>query len=457
LLFLLLLLSVQLRCPKSSRTKAAFAEPNTSSRKPHSIRQLQNRFLSVFWSIRFSFWLSGPYFYAAFSSKTVNGKLLSMAMVSRISLIGYAAIAIIGPMVGKISNRFGFKAGTVAAAVFYALGDLSIVSNALPVLLMGRVLEGFGNTLMSSAPEAWLISQFKRTGIDPKGKWLQETFGWAYGMDSLIAIGAGQIAGWAEAQSDPTGPFQLSFAFMLIAAVLIMILWTDARAKGVMVGKGRNDETQQDIPENTEGHQSICDALYIIRTNKKVLCLGGAQSLFEAAMYIFILQWPPTMGDVVHKTFGESVEVPYGTIFSCFMACSLAGSSLFGWLARSMKVESLGFLVIAASAVAMIVAAHAINGGHSATNEFWLLTGSYFVFEACVGLYYPSIGTIRSWHLPDTHRSLIMALYGVPLNMLVGIVTLFEHRLGSTGSLMIAASALALSTGFMLGLHPTAA
>merc|ERR1712129_422060 len=67
---------------------------------------------------------------------------------------------------------------------------------------------------------------------------------------------------------------------------------------------------------------------------------------------------------------------------------------------------------------------------------------SLFVFEACVGMYFPSIGTLRSRYVPDSHRSVIMNLFGIPLNVLVVGVYLFLKQLGVSGALGVSSSSL---------------
>merc|ERR1719263_665253 len=71
---------------------------------------------------------------------------------------------------------------------------------------------------------------------------------------------------------------------------------------------------------------------------------------------------------------------------------------------------------------------------------------AFFAFELCVGLYFPSIGTLRSRHVPDSHRSVIMNLFGIPLNVLVISVFLSIKRLGVSGALRVATGALGLAT-----------
>ena len=75
-----------------------------------------------------------------------------------------------------------------------------------------------------------------------------------------------------------------------------------------------------------------------------------------------------------------------------------------------------------------------------------MITAPNFAFELCVGMYFPSIGTLRSRHVPDSHRSVIMNLFGIPLNLLVISVFLSIRRLGVSGALRVATGALGLAT-----------
>ena len=48
-------------------------------------------------------------------------------------------------------------------------------------------------------------------------------------------------------------------------------------------------------------------------------------------MYIFVLQWPPAIKAAIQASkFGAGASIPFGTVFSCFMASCLLGSTAFG-------------------------------------------------------------------------------------------------------------------------------
>jgi hypothetical protein len=88
-------------------------------------------------------------------------------------------------------------------------------------------------------------------------------------------------------------------------------------------------EEQKEKTQTQSTSSIISDALTIIRNNPKITILGAVQSLFEAAMYIFVFAWPPTMNEMIQNSFGKSATTHYGTAFSYFMtSCtSMSGST----------------------------------------------------------------------------------------------------------------------------------
>jgi MFS family permease len=395
--------------------------------KSASAKSMQVRFLSVFWLLRCSDWLQGPYFYEVYASKIFNGVPASMALVSRLFLTGFASTALFGPLVGRAADEYGRKKATLAFSVIYALGAWSTKSPLLTVLLVGRALSGIGTSLLFSAPESWLVGEAQATDNQDC---LGETFGLAYAGDSLVAISAGQMAGWAASQRGPSGPFELSTGFLAAGGLLAAFLWKENKAP--------SSGADEDKP-------SIREAVQVIRRDPKIMLVGAVQSLFEAAMYIFVLQWPPAMATAIGQNFGAAAKTPYGSVFSCFMASCLLGSTMFGQLAKkAVSTEASTAVMLAVATAAMTAATWTIRSAGS--TNLPCLIASLFCFEACVGMYFPSIGTLRSRYVPDSHRSVIMNLFGIPLNVLVVAVFLSIHKLGLAGALSISSAALGVAT-----------
>ena len=340
---------------------------NDMDETPVGVKTLQRKFLSVFWLLRMADWLQGPYFYEVYASKVLNGQKVSMDMVSKLFLVGFASTGLFGPWIGRFVDVCGRKLGilvtfifihslirslimffshcpgTILFTVLYSLSALSTRSNALSVLMLGRLAGGLGTSLLFSSPEAWLVSEQQKQvlfadnveytyamtayacghvvvtiiltiasinteivfisfdiifhmhhlnimqGID--GKWLGQTFGWAYAGDAIVAISAGQLASMIAAKQGPTGPFTLSLGFLAAGALLALTQWAENVAS-----KSDNDGKKV----------GIGDALGKIFGDRRVLLIGAVQALFEGAMYIFVLQWPPAIREVGFYDYSKS-------------------------------------------------------------------------------------------------------------------------------------------------------
>ena len=453
--------------PQQQKLQRELELEEEKSAKPEYAKAIQYKFLPVFWLLRTAFWMSGPYFYAVYASKIVNGVPASTSLISQIFLVGFAAIALIGPVTGKAFDVYGRKKGTIAATLVYSLGTLSTQTSSLGLLFVGRGVGGVGTSMLSNAPESWLVSEFQNTPDD--GRWLYDTFGLAFSGDYIAAIIAGQIAGYAASYRGPTGPFMVSPFFLASGALVAAFFWKENKANsnngGVAATVANPNEPADDAKEevqsdgeisddestdssaSTDG--SIQDALKIVLNDPKIMLVGAIQALFESSMYVFVMQWPPTLAIEIQQFYRNgSIAVPYGTVFSCFMACCLIGSTIFGQMAKmGVNTRTTMTTMLPVASMSLALATYAVWSNES-TNRCHLvsLVAAFFIFEACVGMYFPSIGSLRSQYVPDSHRALIMTLFGVPLNVLVVAIFLYLHKLGSTGALGLSAFSLAVAS-----------
>jgi len=437
---------------KSSGSRKNDSEVESSSdvskeEKPPEVKALQFKFLAAFWLLRCGYWMSGPYVVPAYKSKVFNGVEASMSLVSKIFLIGFAATAIFGPSIGKATDKYGRKAGTIAFCALYSIGIASIKSNALWVLFLGRIIVGCALSLLFSAPEAWLNGEASREGLQ---KYLGETFGLAFTGDALVAILAGKLASWAASIRGLTGPFELGIVFLVASAVVSGLFWKENKA---LSAAATDDTPPKD--SNTAKKGSIKEAFDIVRSDQKLILVGAVQSLFEAAMYVFILQWPAAVAGAIKTFFGDSAVTPFGTIFSCFMTCSLLGSLLFGKLIKRKKVlaESTATGMLITAAISMGLGAYVTAG---ATTSLTGIMVALMLYEGCVGMYFPLIGTLRSKYVPNENKSVILSLFGIPLNTLVVVAYLFIKQLGISGALGVSSGALVIATGCMAKLRSIA-
>ncbi|MBA0806327.1 hypothetical protein Gohar_005783 [Gossypium harknessii] len=141
-------------------------------------------------------------------------------------------------------------------------------------------------------------------------------------------------------------------------------------------------------------------------------------------MYTFVFLWTPALSP-------NDEEIPHGFIFATFMLASMLGSSLASRLmARSSpRVESymqIVFVISSASLLLPIITNFLVppskeKGGSISFAGCLQLLG-FCTFEACVGIFWPSIMKMRSQYIPEEARSTIMNFFRIPLNIFVCIV-----------------------------------
>ena len=106
------------------------------------------------------------------------------------------------------------------------------------------------------------------------------------------------------------------------------------------------------------------------------------------------------------------------------MVSCMAGSSFFGHFVKTMKVHEIGkyafFMAAAALAVPVV------------TSDTTLVFLSFLVFELTVGLYFPTMGTLKSGIVPEKMRSTIYNIYRIPLNVIVLTVLLTDLSISTT-------------------------
>ncbi|KAK6933567.1 Molybdate-anion transporter [Dillenia turbinata] len=158
--------------------------------------------------------------------------------------------------------------------------------------------------------------------------------------------------------------------------------------------------------------------------DEKITLLGAIQSLFEGSIYTFVFFSIPALNP-------NDEEIPYGFIFATFMLASMLGSSIASQLlARgSPRVESymqIVFVISYASlllpiATNFLVAPSTVKGGSIFFAGCLQLFG-FCTFEACVGIFWPSIMKMRSQYIPEEAKSTIMNFFRIPLNIFMCVV-----------------------------------
>ena len=164
----------------------------------------------------------GAYVYTLYKDE----KNLSETAVASLFTCGFLTAAVSALFVGSLADRYGRRLACLVFCVTYAIGCLTKISNDIKVLFIGRLLGGLSTTLMFSAFESWMVTEFFGQGLDKSGITLDSIFGVMTTLNSIVAILSGVAGeGLVAVTGTKVSPFMAAIVCLCIAFVLIIKYW----------------------------------------------------------------------------------------------------------------------------------------------------------------------------------------------------------------------------------------
>lgn len=365
-----------------------------------AFNSFQRAYLVVYLLAMAGDWLQGPHVYALYQSYGMTSDQIDILFVA-----GFGSSMVVGTIVGSVADRYGRRANCILYGILYGSACITKHFGNFWILMIGRVLGGTATSILYSAFESWLVFEHHQRGFD--SHLLGNIFSLGVLGNSVVAILAGLVAQRFADSFGFVAPFDLSLVVLLLMVGVIIASWT---------------ENYGDRSSNLQ--TSFSAALKAIRDDPKVLCLGLIQSLFEGAMYCFVLEWTPSLSithtvDAAGEVNEQHQDIPHGHIFAGFMVALMIGSSLFKILSEYTSVESFMRLVLFVASLSLLTPI--IYRG----NQLYIFLG-FLVFETCVGIFWPSMGTMRGKYVAEETRATTMNIFRIPLNMIV-VVILLQH------------------------------
>jgi len=356
-----------------------------------AFKRFQYTFLTVYLLMFAGDWLQGPTVYALYSHYGFTRKQNGVLFIA-----GFGCSMVVGTFAGSMADKYGRRLNCVMYGVVYCICCVTKHFNDYNILMFGRLMGGIATSILWSAFESWMISEHHTRGFEEG--WMSSTFSLMTVGNGLVAITSGLLAQGAvwSYGGHPVAPFDLSFAFLTLGTLVILLTWTE-----------NYGDATQDVSKGLKV------AIQTIAGDRKVILLGAIQSLFEGAMYTFVFLWTPILE--------QGGNIPHGVIFATFMLCCSIGGSLFSYFIARTKVECFMRYVFALSALTMVVP--------MVTDDSTAIMGAFTVYEICVGVFWPGVGTMRSKYIPEEGRATIMNLFRVPLNFFVCLILVYQGDL----------------------------
>jgi len=409
--------------PKKEENKKEKDEKVNDESNPE-YQKLNKSYLIVYSLVVTGDWLQGPYNYSLYQSYG-----LSLEKIGWMSVCGFLSSLVLGTYIGSVADKFGRKKMCLSFCALYGISCLLRYVPDFYVLLFGRVLSGISTSLLFSCFEAWLINEHNSKGFS--SSLLSNTLTWAAFLNGLTAIISGLIGNVAVNYFSYAAPYGVAIVFFAISAVYIQFNWNE--------NYGDIDTKDNKEKKETEKKKSsaLVEGIKIIFKDFTILSVGLIQSFFEAAMYIFVFLYAPILEEA-HKLAGYNDELPFGLIFAGFMVCIMIGSRIFNILTQNhWKVITISLPIFLLGTISMLIPIFIMNEH--------ILYWSFALFETCCGMFFPTLGCIKSQIIPEEVRSSVMNLFRAPMNAIVVIVLLKISSLSQESQFLICAILCALS------------
>jgi len=381
------------------------ARPATSEEIPNGFRTFRACYLVVWAFCVASDWLQGPYVYALYSEYN-----FSRPEIAELFVAGFCASLVFGAFVGTLCDKYGRKNCAIAYCVLYTVSCLTKHVKSYSVLMFGRITGGIATSLLFSCFECWMVSEHQTRHRFSSGL-LSYMFGLMFTVMYLVAIICG-VLGEFLADAAPLkpvapnsmiyfggalGPFDFAILCVFIGVVLIIFLWEENYGCEALEHDSQRSEKSMIV--------LFTESLQLCFSNRRIWLTGLIVASFEGSMYAFVFNWTPALQS-------SEVPPPYGLIFALFMMACMSGAAIStisdGFIKPGLRLA----LAFGAAAIALGVAA-------SSSGNLKYSFASFLVFEFSVGVYFPSIGIVKSEVVPEHVRSTMYNIYRVPLNAVV--------------------------------------
>ena len=431
-----------------------------------AFQRLRRRYNVVYALGTFGDWIQGAYLYALYREHGFE-----MADIGYIFVLGYFASATLGTYVAALGDRHGHRRLVMLYGVSYGAACVATRRSDAATVVLSRVLSGVAYSLLFSSFESWAIAEVDR--CDLPRKYLVQLFSTATFFNAASAVLAGLVGNFlvAQPETDPSDAkggvsgnryapaFDAGAAALFLCALGAKLAWTEKK-QGHDLASGEDDSgtgiafagdaftnpaapsamksgvAAVSSPRNPGNLQGVFRASRMVLAEPALLSLGSMNSLYEAALHVFVFVWTPALerrillGDHVvmlwdasafetprsDPSAAPSVDsrlVPHGLVFSLFMACKMAGSQLYSLIGDRVPAEKTLRLVFIGSAVSFAVPLFLSRDGY-----VWALV-SFCAFEFGLGLYWPAVAVARAELVPNHLRATMTSVFRIPLNVLV--------------------------------------
>jgi len=343
-------------------------------------RKFQRDYVLVFLLAMGADWVHGPYIYKLYLDYGFSQHQIAVLFIA-----GFGSAAVMGLFVGALTDKFGRKRACITYGIIYGISCLTKHVHNFAFLFVGRICGGIATAILFSGFESWMVAEHNKKKFEPS--LLGSTFGWAWGWNYPVAVLCGVVANIVVQFGGSVAAFDAQLVILIIMVICINYTWEENHGSGAL----------------SDVLSTISAGLLELKSNRNIILICCAQTLFESAMYIFVFLWTPVLG--------ENQEIHHGWIFSVMLMFCMVGSEILQITRKNISLENIGVCTFAVASVLFFVLT---------VTEVYIGKLLLFCFyEMCCGIYFPLLSSLRSTYISDDLRATLTALCRIPLNIIV--------------------------------------
>lgn len=379
--------------------------------KDEEASKFRRLFLQVYLLVMGSEWLQGPYLYTLLRDE----KALPESTVAALYATVYIAAAVSALGTGFLADRYGRRAACFCFCIIHSVACLTVLSQNLAVLIIGRILAGIALTLLWTVFESWMVTEYISRGFEDSSVPLSSMFGIMTTSNCMAAILGGVLGHcMVLALGSRKDPFVAGITLEAAAAFLMWKTWPENY--GVQAPENESLEDAAARKETAPGLQL---------GDPRIWALSFVGCCFEGTTFLVVFFWPGMLQEAHTNDHGDG-DIPYGPAFSTFMAAMILGAWLFRNLTKDHAAfrgqgEVQGWWIVRPSfttqsllATSVFVAALSLLGMSLVTSELGTFA-MCLLFEVCNGIYVPSIAFQRGLVVDESNRAGVYGLLKIPL------------------------------------------
>lgn len=339
-----------------------------------------------------------------------------MQLTITVYLLGFALSQAIG---GMFSDRFGRRRPLLITMPIFIIGTLVVMfSHSMSVLLLGRVLQGFGMGVSALTGPALMADCFE-------GDALTKVSGVYSTVYSFIPISAPVFGGFIQ---DYFG-WRANFVFMLILAVVIYAIFV-----------AKLDETHHADASHKLSLSNIVLSYKTVLTNKNYMLAVSGLMLVWSSFMVFSVMAP----FIIQERLGYSAS-SYGLMALLVGLGFFVGNALNNFLVKVIspkRIIALGVGIIVLFSVVLLVLP--LLGFFNA----WTVMVPIFVMMVAAGFTFPhlyAIAVAAVTQYAGVAGALIGSLILVGATIITAVITrLHAHSMIAMASVYLTMALLAI-------------